>query len=289
MNAYELGVVEEIKEWKNGSDSKTTKILSKITTPISWVFEKAFSNVVGITISKAILGFMELLKDTVYWLYSEKRILKKARKLGLEVNSIEQLTECSLEKLDTLAHKHFRFNIWMAAFEGAITGFGGLFLIAADIPMLFGISFKVIQQVGSCYGFKMDEPRMSMKVFSCLTIASATSAQAKSLALADMAITTEALVKEWTYKKIAETTNTGTLVQALKNMTKRMPQKIAKNVTQKKLGQALPIVGGFVGAGFNYWFVNNVTTSAQMIFRELYLSRKYDNQDFVEYKEQEDS
>lgn len=54
-----------------------------------------------------------------------------------------------------------------------------------------------------------------------------------------------------------------------------MPQEIAKSITKKKLAQMIPFVGAAVGAGFNYWFIGQTSRTAYMLFREMYLVRKY--------------
>jgi hypothetical protein len=65
------------------------------------------------------------------------------------------------------------------------------------------------------------------------------------------------------------------VTEILENRTKHLPKDIASNVTKRKLAQSLPLVGAAVGAGFNYWFMSNTTRGSYMIFREMYLTRKY--------------
>jgi hypothetical protein len=275
MTDYELKVRSEIEKWKSGKSGIIAKAFDVITLPISWTMENVIPDAVMNTVGKAIKGFLEILKDSANWTFSDKKILEEANTLGMDVKTITDLTNEDLENLDKLAQQHLTSNKVAAAIQGFGLGMGGLTLIAADIPLLFTISFRSIQQVGSCYGFNMQDPKMSMIVMNCLSVGSATSAVAKSAALADMAITVEALMKNWTYKKIAETTQTGAFVQALKALTKNLPKTIANNITKVKLGQMIPFVGAAVGGGFNYWFVSNVTTTSYMIFRELYLEKKH--------------
>lgn len=46
-------------------------------------------------------------------------------------------------------------------------------------------------------------------------------------------------------------------------------------MTQKKLGQAVPVVGILVGAGLNAATINGVTEAAEMVYRERFLREKY--------------
>ncbi|OWY59251.1 hypothetical protein B7486_75580, partial [cyanobacterium TDX16] len=57
--------------------------------------------------------------------------------------------------------------------------------------------------------------------------------------------------------------------------------KLSVNLTKRKLGQALPVVGIGIGAGFNYALMRKVGTAASFAYRERFLIEKYglDSQD----------
>ncbi|RKX20086.1 MAG: hypothetical protein DRP26_02320 [Candidatus Zixiibacteriota bacterium] len=277
ISNYEKKVKKEIIKWQNEKEGVLAKIFNFITTPIEWTVNKVVPDAVIKTVNKAVLGFMEMLKDVAFWTFSDRDIIKEAQKSGIEITKITELEGYNLEKLDKIAHKYFTSNKIIAALEGGGCGLGGFALIAADIPVLFTINFRVIQQIGSCYGFDMKDPKISMVVMGIFGVGSTTSAAAKAAALVDMHITVEALAKGWTYKKIAETTQSGTIIKAIKSFSQQLPKKIANNITKRKLAQLIPFFGAVAGAGFNYWFTSNVAKSAYMIFRELYLKRKHDD------------
>lgn len=218
------------------------------------------------------MGALEALRDASRWTYSDQTILKAAKKRGLAVESIIDLRQAPLKDVDRLARSCFTSNKIIAAVEGAGCGLGGLVLIAADIPLLFGVALRSTQQIGTCYGFEMDDPAMAPIVYQVFNAAAAGSSGMKTAALADMHVAAAAFGKNWTYAKVAEVSQTGTFAQLLKKSTERLPQQISKHVTKSKLSQWIPFFGSAVGAGFNYWFLANVTTSAYMLFRELRLS-----------------
>ena len=274
FTSYERRVRDEIDKWQCGKDGILTRALNFIGKPIEWTFDNVIPAAVKEALNKAVMGFMEMLKDASYWTYSKQGIIEKARTMGVEVNDYRELGNHDLEILDRLARSYFLSNKIFAALEGAGCGLGGLFLIAVDIPALFGVSFRAIQQIGSCYGFDMEDPDLLPVVMSVFNAGSAATSAAKATALADMRVAAIALGKNWTYKKVAERTQTGIIVNLLKERTKQLPQQIASNVTKRKLSQAIPIFGSAIGAGFNYWFMSNTANSAYMIFREMYLTRK---------------
>ena len=196
--------------------------------------------------------------------------------MGLEVSDYRELRDQDIEKLDQLAHRYFGTNKVIAALEGAGCGWGGLALTAVDIPLLFTVSFRAVQQIGSCYGFNMEDPNMHPIMMSVFNAGSAASSTAKAGALADARVAALAFGKNWPYEKVAKYTFTGVVARTLKERTKHLPKDIAGNVTKRKFAQAIPIFGAVVGAGFNYWFVSNTVRAAYMIFREMYLQRKYE-------------
>jgi hypothetical protein len=275
ITPYEQRVREEIAAWQEEKAGAFRRAMNVVGRPVEQAYEhvpEEYQQALG----AAVVGALEAMKDTSRWTYSDRRVVKKARKLGLEVESCRELGGCELEDLDRLARSFFTSNKMLAALEGGGFGLGGPALVLADIPALFFLSFRTIQQIGVCYGFDMEDPEMLpvvMNIFNAGTAASGGAAKAK--ALADIRSAATALGAGWTYKKIAESTHTGVLIQVLQERARHLPKDIAGNVTRRKLVQALPLVGAAFGAGFNYWFMSNTARGAYMIFRDLHLARKY--------------
>jgi hypothetical protein len=152
---------------------------------------------------------------------------------------------------------------------------GGSALIAVDVPALFMVSFRGIQQIGASYGFDMQDPAMFPVIMRVFSAGSAVSTPAKTAALLDLHVAAAAFSKNWTYAKVADRTATGAAAIALKEATRHLPKEIANRITKRKLAQTIPVVGAAIGAGFNYWFVSTTLHSAYMSFRYMYLARKY--------------
>ena len=274
MTHYETKVLQEIKEWEQAGPGRLIKSIDILGAPIRMVI-KSVPESVKHSVGKAIMGFMEMLKDISYWSFSNKSILKEARKCGINAETISDLADQDLQKLDRLARGYFSSNKVIAALEGAGCGLGGFALIAADIPALLGIGFRSIQQIGISYGFNMQNPDMVPVIMGVLHASSGVSVAVKSSVLADMHIAAAALVRDVAYKEIAERTKTGVVVELLTRSTGVLPRQLAENITRRKLSQLIPIVGAAIGAGFNYWFMGNIVVSAFMIFRKMHLERKY--------------
>ncbi len=274
LTPYEKKALEEINQWQTAREGLITKATKLIGRPVEWILDRVPARIKD-TIAKAIMGFIEMLYDASKWTYPKDGLLKKAQKHGLTISDCRELQNYELERLDKISREHFAFHKIVSTLTGAGCGLGGFALIAVDIPALFLTSFRAIQLIGSSYGFDMDDPTMLPVVMSVFSAGSAASSAAKAAALADMRVAVIALGKNWTFKKIAEKTQTGVLINLMREQLKSLPKEITQNLTKRKLAQTVPIAGSAVGAGFNYWFMSSTTKAAYMIFRYMYLERKY--------------
>ena len=62
--------------------------------------------------------------------------------------------------------------------------------------------------------------------------------------------------------------------QALVRLLQKLAQELGVRLTHKKLAQALPVLGGVVGAGVNYAYTHDNLEAAMMMYRKRYLIRK---------------
>ncbi len=264
---YELSALREIESWESKGSSMEGTALDVFGVPVRAALKKIpFST--REAIRRAMEGSMEMLKDVSYWTYSEKRIVKRANKLNINITGIPELAEKELEALDVLARESFTGNRILAALQGAGCGAGGPVLIIADIPALFTLGFRTVQQIGSSYGFDMRSPAMTPVVMGIYHAGSGISVAAKSLLLAD--------ISRIASTGMASAPLAGSLLSEMMKQTMRVfPVKIAEKISSRKFAQMIPVAGALVGASFNYWFMSELSRAAFMIFRKLYLERKY--------------
>jgi hypothetical protein len=269
---YEQKALQEIKEWELAKPGLMMKSIDAFGKPVTIIIEKT-PRLLRVTVEKAVLGFMEMLRDISYWTYSEKNIIKKAKKHGITITSIQDLAAQDIERLDRLAQGFFASAKVIAALEGAGCGLGGFGLIAADIPVLMGIIFRSIQQIGSCYGFIMRDPVMLPVIMNIYNAGSSDSSAVKSAVLADMNLAAAAMAGKSAYVKATAKTKASLAINLIERSAGSLPSQIAKNISKRKLGQLIPVFGAVIGAGFNYWLISSTMTSAYMFFRKLHLER----------------
>lgn len=266
LNEYEKDVKRQIEKWQSGEGSIISQALNWAMRPMDWVVDRVVPPDLVDQASDAISQFLSVLNDASEWTYEDNDLLEIARSKGLAASSLEELRDLPLEKLDPLARSHFNQNTLLAAVEGGGAGLGGAVLIAADIPLLFTINFRLIQQIGGSYGFPMRGPSFRPLILSIYNVAASSARDAKSDALREVSVAAAAFAHDQSYK--------GRVSGTFRDQNRHLPREIAKNIVGRKIGQTIPIAGAAVGAGINYWFTNETAEAAYMLFRAMYLERK---------------
>ncbi len=266
LTSYEKGVQREIEEWQRAEGSLVMQAVNWAMQPFDWVVRQVVSPDLEEQADEFVTDFLSIVNDASEWTHDPADVLAEARRMGLEVDRVEDLRDQQLEKLDELARSHFTQNAVLAAIEGGGTGLGGVALIAADIPLLFGINLRLIQQISSCYGFTLSGPAYRPLVLSVFNVAATGGRESKSSAVREISVAAAAFANDLEYK--------GRVRGSFKDQNRHAPREIVKNLLGRKIAQLIPIAGAAVGAGVNYWFTTETANAAYMLFRTLYLERK---------------
>ncbi len=266
LTPYEKEVRREIERWQHGEANLLVRAFNWAMQPMDWVVERVVPTDIIDQASHAIEQFLSVLNNASEWTYDAQDILRTARVRELDVDDIEDLRDESLETLDEIARGHFTQNAVLAAVEGGGTGLGGAFFIAADIPLLFTINLRLIQQIGATYGFLLRGPEFQPLVLSIFNVASSNEQRAKNEAIREISVAAAAFANNLAYK--------GRTSGMFQNQNRHLPREIAKNIVGRKIAQTIPIAGAAVGAGINYWFTTETAQTSYMLFRALYLERK---------------
>ena len=267
LTPYEKEAQREIERWQHGEANLLIRAFNWAMQPMDWVVDRVVPAEIVDQASTAIEQFLSVLNNASEWTYDANDILRIAKEeKGLDVETVEDLRDEKLEPLDAIAKGMFTQNSLLAAIEGGGTGLGGAFFIAADIPLLFTINLRLIQQIGASYGFMMRGPDFQPLILSIFNAAASNEQRAKNEALREISVAAAAFANDLTYK--GRTTGT------FQNQNRHLPREIAKNIVGRKIAQTIPIAGAAVGAGINYWFTSETAQTTYMLFRQLYLERR---------------
>mgnify|MGYP006287192525 CR=1 FL=1 len=266
LSDTEQAVRREIEDWQHADASVVSQAMDWAMRPVDWAVDRVVSPETVDRFAERIHQFLSTLSDASEWTFDDEDLLEAARERGLPADTIPDLRTQSIDDLDGLARSRFRQNTILAALEGGGTGLGGAALIAADIPLLFTINLRLIQQIGASYGFPMRGPQFRPLVLSIFNVAASGGHKARNEALREVSVAAAAFANELEYK--------GRVSGTFRDQNRHLPREIAKALVERKLGQTVPLAGAAVGAGVNYWFTSQTAEAAYMCVRALYLDWK---------------
>ncbi|MFC9706930.1 EcsC family protein [Paenibacillus sp. NPDC056933] len=167
-----------------------------------------------------------------------------------KIHSVEGLP---LEVLDRTADSITDSRTKFAAAQGAATGFGGIVTIAADIPIVMGLSLKVLQEMALCYGYDPDEPQERIFIVKCLQFSSA-----------------DIVGKKAIIDELADYDNPDKQVEVISQMQgwREVFNSYSESFGWKKLFQLIPIAGMVFGSVSNKNTIRDVAEAGKMLYKK---------------------
>lgn len=186
------------------------------------------------------------------YLISEKTVFKKFKPEN-EVTSLNQVRQLPLGKMDEAAEDLRNSRRNAATIQGATTGVGGIFTLAIDIPVLLGLSLKVLQEIALCYGYDPKEKSERIFIVKCLQFTSSDIVGKKAI-LEDL---TDFHSENKNNRIISQLQGWREVVTTYRD-----------NFGWKKLFQLVPIAGIIFGAFINRSSIADVAETGIMLYRK---------------------
>lgn len=259
---YEKKALKDVEAYfRTPEDGLLGRVSKTLFKPIETLSERLVPDRVlemaGNGVESVLKGIASVTDQTV----NVEGILASARERAVEVDRAEDLRDQALDVLDELAASVRSQHGLLAACEGAGCGMGGAALIAADIPLLLGVTLRVVRQVSVCYGvdpFAPGETVIAFKVFE-LACGGTRDRYAQLLEIDALRDELDGLEPQKRAEKAA--------VLASMIATREMARTLVSLLFRVKLFQTIPLAGIAVGAGFNYIFVSGVAETAANVYR----------------------
>ena len=150
-----------------------------------------------------------------------------------------------------------------AILEGAANGAMPLIGLAANIPALYTIVFRCIQQIALCYGFDTSKDDEKVYMMGILSIASAADVKAKQAAMIFMRQIQVDIAKK-TWKKLAEEGGR----KAIGPIVRQAAKTIGINLTKRKALMLIPAIGALIGASFDGMYLQDIARAAKNCYRK---------------------
>lgn len=306
MTPHERRAWLEIEDWKAG------KLQSKdlLPTPLRAAMVKSKSVAAGAwdkvpandeisaAMTAAMGGGLRFVNDAAAASLDRDRLLKKFASTELAPSQLEDLHALDLRVIDkVMPNLTFRYSV-AAATEGVGAGFvmgagaaagavGALpafGLVAAtlvgDTITLLGSSARASSHIGAYCGYDTRKPQEALFMMSLMGVAAASGQAGKQVAMAHVRQIANMLARRATWSDLGQKT--------LVKVTQRLFASLGEKLTQRKLGQAIPVFGAAIAGGLNYQFVRSTGDSAYFLYRERFLVDKYRADEDQDRSEAED-
>lgn len=303
MNKFDRQNWEDIVRWQTKKDKtlKLPKSLEKAKDKAGELASSAKNKAadmpgveqLGATLKESVDGILNFLSDTGAATVTESAVLKKYEKKGVFLDSLDDIAELELRQILKIKPRLDLGYTALATAEGAAVGFattggttgalagagvGGVgalpgaaltaSAIAGDVAAVLTMASRVIAETATYYGYDITYPNEKVFMSSVLSMAlsGGSNAQKQSAFLA-------------MNKLIGDIARRNTWEQLNKNavtaLIRKIYQALGVKMTKNKLAQAVPVLGIVVGAGMNATMLNKVATTADYMYRQRFLTEKY--------------
>lgn len=258
---------QEIQNWELRGPGWLSQMSDFVLRPAQKAAEALIPKGIGETVAKAIestlSGASSITSHTINFEAIRGRI---AKEVG---NSSDISTR--LNAADDEARTLWNWHLGYVAGEGAAAGVTGLPGLVVDIPALFGLVLRMIQEIGTCYGYDVTKPEERAYMMQILRTASAGELKTKLEALFLLKEVEQILVS-LSWRKISADLAAKQLskLSALA-ATRQLAKALGVDLTKRKALQMVPIVGALVGGSFNAMFANEVGQAAFMSYRRRWI------------------
>ncbi|MDF2857385.1 MAG: hypothetical protein K0Q87_3236 [Neobacillus sp.] len=252
---YLLEEMKIIEAWEN--DQKGLWFWEKIGRLPFLMLDKITPKFIQDKIGLAIDELGNYIQTGGQYLVKEENILKKfdanASLWTGDCHRKEFFDNIPINKMDEMADEIGISRTKLATIQGATTGIGGIFTLAVDIPVLLGLSLKVLQEISICYGYDPKEKSERIFIVKCLQFTSSDIVGKKAI-----------LEELSTYNQSKQNNQMISQLQGWREVVTTYRDSFG----WKKLFQMIPIAGIIFGAVINRSSIGDIAETGKMLYRK---------------------
>lgn len=251
------------------------------------------AEVLQLAVVKSLDGANRVLGKAGTSSVSRKRLLRAYSKRGHEISELHELRQLPLRDIDAvkpkgmdLAYSAFS-GVTGAASAAAVTGgqiaatAGSVFsagaaaapgagvvagAIATDAALTLSVLQRGLAHVAAYYGYDVRRPEERIFALAVMNAALVEGA-GKGAVYAQLSRLTQDLARRRAWARLQE--------HALTRITQAVYRKLGMNLTQRKLGAVVPVVGVVLGAGLNARLLDSALEEFDLLYRERFLVDRY--------------
>lgn len=266
---------QEITKWEQEGPSWLSQVGDFVLWPAQKAAEALIPKGVQDAVGKAIQSFLESLGTASDFTVNRHEIYRAVRRYADgRIDLAGRLMAC-----DKKACECWNWNVGFGIAEGAGTGAFGLLGLAANIPALFAITLRQIQEIAACYGYDTRKPEEQEYMLHVLRTGSTGDIKAK-LEFLIMLKQMEQILLKVTWKKMSADFAARQISQlSLLAAIRAFAKTLGIQLTKRKALQSVPLIGAIVGASFDGTFVNDIGRASYMCYRRRFIEENLGTND----------
>jgi hypothetical protein len=249
-----LTAMHVIEKWEK--EQKDLWFWEKLGRLPFMLLDKLTPSFIREKMGQALDEMMSYVETGGRYLINSGNIVKRLEdKTGTADLTLERVgSEVPLSAMNQVATELAKSRAKFATLQGATTGIGGIFTLAVDIPMLLGLSLKVLQEISLSYGYDPQDKAERIFMIKVLQFSSSDYV-GKQAILAD----------------ISQSANTPAERNQVFSQLQGWREVLllqTENFGWKKLFQIIPIAGILFGAYLNKKTIDDLAETASMLYRK---------------------
>ena len=269
---YKKKVKEEIHAWENEGPGFLSNITDFILYPAQKAADLLIPECIKDTIATTLEGLFKGLCFTSDYLFADKDVIASVTERNKDLNTLKKIFDSDdLKSMDSAADYYWNQNLTLAIAEGGAHGFGGIWALATNLPALYSVVFRCVQQIAICYGFDTSKDEERAYILQILSVASATDIKEKQASLDSLKKTSHKLATMASLQQAKHA-----LKQPWKTLEKNIGVKtirdyaksIGFNITKRRALMLVPAIGAIIGASFDGMYLQDVARAAKNCYRK---------------------
>jgi len=257
----EKKALDEILAWERGKKDAST--LQAFSLSYMKEAERRFPEVTK-SVSMVTREVMTKLRDYARLTVDDQAIaMRVSLKCGEKLDDRNSQDLVPLGIFDETARESLRFNVITASTEGALTGAVGPLGFALDLPLVYTILFRLIQEVALSYGYSIDSPEEKLYILKILELGHYADDQSRNEAIADLYTLHTAIRGGMSLNSIERSG----IMKGFQSLCSR----IGISYSKRKLSALFIIIGGIMGGGMNYLLAREIADAAFNTYRKRFI------------------
>ena len=266
LEAGDLAALRESLDWFQRPPSGLSRILGLLDRPLDGLWQRVPETARSST-TRAIHSALQTMLEGTGGSLTEQTILDAlCAEAGREISGPDQIRRMPLSGLDRVSRRCVEAYRRAAAVEGGVSGMAGLPGLLLDIPALYGLVFRMIQETSILFAFPIDPPAEKGHILKVMELGHQTDLETRRLGLEELQVIQAMLGSGVPGHEMGK--------QVLLRGLGTLAEKLGTGLTRRKLAQTLAVVGSVVGAGVNYQLLCDVGDTARHAYRLRFLRRR---------------